>query len=653
MAVSKVKVASIIGVNSSIDEVARVCGKSQFFHPENALTFFSKMKKFTPFVDKDEVSAPLKKLQNIVSAIDKKLECVNINDFEASIYEVKDYVDYLYVKIEKLLKKKQESMSLIENYSKSLFQIKPFAGLDINLNEVSNCKYIKARFGKLPKESYSKLIKKNDEESNPYVLFFPCTHDDKFYWGVYFAPVEFKEKIDRIFAGLYFERIRISEKDGTVEQKIALIEEKIAQEKINLEKINKKIESFWEIQKDQCMRFYTKLEELNTYSGIKKYAAKYHDNFILVGWIPEENETEFSQMLDRIDGIEYSIDRADSDLKHKPPVKLKNNWFSRPFETFIRMYGLPGYNEIDPTFFVAITYTLMYGIMFGDVGHGLVLALIGALMWKLKKFSIGPIMTRCGLSGAFFGVIYGSVFGYEHALDPFYKRVFNLDEKPIEVMAPDTIMKVIVVAILLGIILIIAAILMKIALSIKLRDFENLLFSQNGICGLIFYVSLIVALMDQMFLNIEVLTPSFIIFLLVLPILLIFLKEPLGNLISRKQNWQPESWGEYISQSFFEIYVVLLEFILNTISFLRVGAYVLSHAGFMMGVFIIANMVPQPANIAVVIFGNIFVIGLEGLLVGIQVLRLEFYEMFSRFFDGNGKEFAPVKIPYKSLVSVK
>lgn len=653
MAVSKIKVASVIGVSSALDEVVRTCGKSQFFHPENALSFFSKMEKFTPVIDKDEVSAPLKKLQNIVSAIDKKLECVYIDDFDASITEVKDYVDYLYLKIEKLLKKKQESISLIEKYSKSLFQIKPFTGLDIDLNEVSNCKYIKARFGKLPKESYNKLIKKNIEGNNPYVLFFPCTHDEKFYWGVYFAPLEFKDEIDRIFAGLYFERIRISEKDGTVEQKIASIEENISQEKENLENISKKIESFWEIQKEQCMRFYTKLEELNTYAGIKKFAAKYNDNFILVGWVPEENETEFSQMLDKIDGIEYSMDRPDFEMKHKPPVKLKNNWFSRPFETFIKMYGLPDYNEIDPTFFVSITYTLMYGIMFGDVGHGLVLALIGALMWKLKKFSIGPIMTRCGLSGAFFGVVYGSVFGYEHALDPFYKRVFNLDEKPIEVMASNNIMKVIAVAILLGIILIIAAILMKIALSIKLRDFENLLFSQNGICGLVFYVSLVVALIGQMFLNLEILTPSYIIFLLVLPILLIFLKEPLGNLIARKQNWQPESWGEYIIQSFFEIYVVLLEFVLNTLSFLRVGAYVLSHAGFIMGVFIIANKLPQPVDIAVVIFGNIFVIGLEGLLVGIQVLRLEFYEMFSRFFEGNGKEFVPVKIPYKNLVSVK
>ena len=346
MAVSKVKVASIIGVASAIDNVVKVCGKSKIFHPENALTFYSKNKNFVPFTDKDEFSAPLKKLQSIVSSIGHKLELADIRDFDVSASEANDYVDYLYVKIEKLLKKKQDINLLIENYEKSLSQIKPFVGLDINLTKVSNCKYIKARFGKLPKESYNKLL---SYEGNPYVIFFPCTNDENFYWGVYFTPLENREEIDRIFAGLYFERIRISEKDGTPESKILHIENCIKEEKENLKKLEAKIESFWNIQKDQCMRFYSKLEELNTYASIKKFAAKYHNSFILVGWVPEDSESELSTQLDKIDGVEYSIEKADSDKKHKPPVKLKNNWFSRPFETFIDMYGLPDYNDIDPT----------------------------------------------------------------------------------------------------------------------------------------------------------------------------------------------------------------------------------------------------------------------------------------------------------------
>ena len=91
------------------------------------------------------------------------------------------------------------------------------------------------------------------------------------------------------------------------------------------------------------------------------------------------------------------------------------------------------------------------------------------------------------------------------------------------------------------------------------------------------------------------------------------------------------------------MFTVLLEYITNTVSFLRVGAYVLVHSGLMMAVFIMADMFPS-LSAPILVVGNIFVVGFEGLLVGIQVLRLEFYEMFSRCFSGGGKEFTPVKV---------
>ena len=86
----------------------------------------------------------------------------------------------------------------------------------------------------------------------------------------------------------------------------------------------------------------------------------------------------------------------------------------------------------------------------------------------------------------------------------------------------------------------------------------------------------------------------------------------------------------------------VLSYASNTISFLRIGAFVLVHAGMMMVVFTIAEMLGPIGYVVAVILGNIVVIILEALLVGIQVLRLEFYELFSRFFEGSGKEFVPV-----------
>lgn len=643
MAISNVKIVSIIGISSALNDVVKVCGESQVFHPDDAMSFYSKTKDFIPCTDRNEFSEPLKRLQKIVARAEKNLELTNIKDFDVTPKEIDDYIEYLYSKFEKMLDSRKNTIDKIEKYKKSLEQIKPFIGLKLDLCEISKCQYIKARFGRLPKESLPKLDSYKD---NPFILFFPCTNTEEYCYGMYFTPEENKKEVDRLFAGLYFERIKISEKNGIPEEKIEEIENIIKEEETNLFKINQKIDSFWETQKEQCQRFYTKLKELETYSGIKKYVSKYKDNFILVGWIPEENEAEFSAELDKIYGVEYSIDRPDTSKKHLPPVKLKNNWFAKPFEQFVEMYGLPEYRQFDPTMFVAITYTIIYGAMFGDLGHGIVLTLAGYLLYKFKKFSLGPIMTRCGISACFFGVLFGSFFGDEHALDPLYKNVFSLNEKPIDVMASDKIMLIIGSAVGLGVLLIIIAIVFKIIMSIKLKDWENALFSPNGLSGLVFYVSLIVGGVLQVALSINVMTPLYIIFLLVVPIFLMFFKEPLGKLISKKKDWLPKNLGDYISQNIFEMFTVFLEYVVNTVSFLRVGAYVLVHSGLMMAVDIIAQMVPMAGvSLFIRIFGNLFVICLEGLLVGIQVVRLEFYEMFSRIFEGSGQPFKPVTSP--------
>lgn len=145
--------------------------------------------------------------------------------------------------------------------------------------------------------------------------------------------------------------------------------------------------------------------------------------------IPAREEKKFQTALDAIDAIEYSIESAEGDTHHTPPVTLRNARTFRPFEYFVDMYGLPRYNELDPTAFVAITFTLLFGIMFGDLGQGILVAVIGWAMWHFKQMPIGRILLPCGISSAVFGLVYGSVFGFEHVLDPMYKALFGLEEK--------------------------------------------------------------------------------------------------------------------------------------------------------------------------------------------------------------------------------
>ena len=136
---------------------------------------------------------------------------------------------------------------------------------------------------------------------------------------------------------------------------------------------------------------------------------------------------------------------------------------------------------------------------------------------------------------------------------------------------------------------------------------------------------------------------AYILLLIVLPLILMFLREPLGKLVARDPDWKPEdSIGDFILQNFFELFETLLSYLSNTMSFLRVGAFVLVHAGMMMAVFALADLFGPFGYTVTVVIGNGLVMVMEATLVAIQVMRLEFYEMFSRYYIGDGQVFTPL-----------
>ena len=199
------------------------------------------------------------------------------------------------------------------------------------------------------------------------------------------------------------------------------------------------------------------------------------------------------------------------------------------------------------------------------------------------------------------------------------------------------------------VLVIIISIVFNIILNIKKKHWGDLLFSQNGVAGLVFYVSVLLLVANMLVdFPIPLGGPVYIALLIAMPVVMIFLKEPLTYKLEGEKMF-PHGFGAFFTESFFELFEVMLTFIANTMSFLRVGGFVLSHAGMMMVVYTLAEMVAGGAGIInfgyilVAVLGNIFVMCLEGMIVGIQVLRLEFYEMFSRYYEGKGKPFTSIK----------
>ncbi len=640
MSVKQVKAISIIGMMSELEKVVKFCGDSQMFHPDDAMSFYSDTQSFVPLHHKNPYSARIQELKNAAELAGLKLEYKNPRELSASEEAVMKYVSFFVSKTDTLVTRKLKVQQEMDTCRRNIEKVSHFVGSNINFTEIMQCEFITPNFGRMPVESYEKLSQYSE---NPYVLFFPYTSDSTHYWGAYFTPPEQKEDVDRIFSSLYFEKLDIPPIAGTPEQYKASLEKEMAELQTSFDTAQKNLEAFLSEEKDKCLLYYSKLEEMDSYNEIKRYVYKYNKSFILVGWIPADKEAYFTKHLDSIKSVEYSLTDGKDELKNSPPVIMKNPPFVKLYEYYVKMYGLPNYNEIDPTLFVAITYTLFFGIMFGDVGQGLVVAIVGALMWKFKKMEIGRILIPCGISGMIFGFLYGSVFGFEHALDGIHSALFGTNGKLIEVMEADSINMIIYGSVAIGFVTIAISMLVNIVSSLKRRDYESAFFGANGVSGFVFYVSLVVGLVCQMFLGIEVMNPLYIICLIAVPILLIFFREPLGELAKRPKKKKPIKWGEYCMQSFFEVFEICLSYVTNTMSFLRVGAYILVHAGMMLVVFTLAEMVGGAVGYTIVlIVGNGIVMALEALLVAIQVLRLDYYEIFSRFYIGEGRAFKPV-----------
>ena len=203
---------------------------------------------------------------------------------------------------------------------------------------------------------------------------------------------------------------------------------------------------------------------------------------------------------------------------------------------------------------------------------------------------------------------------------------------------------IILFAVVIGLTLIMLAMMLNIYSGFKQRNYESAVFGPNGIAGLVFYGSLVLGFGCQLLFDVHVLNLPYVLLLIVLPLVVIFFREPLGKLMAGEKDWKPEKWGEFIIQNFFEEFEILLSYVSNTMSFLRVAAFVLVHAGMMMAVFAIAELFGPLGFTIAVIIGNALVMGMEALLVSIQVMRLEFYEMFSRYYVGDGRAFQPLSV---------
>ena len=636
--IEKMKFLSITGPKGDIDRVIDTYLSKYEIHLENALSELKTVKDLRPYIETNPYKDTYQRAQELLKLLPEKGSELSVRD--VTIEDAAKIVEDIGSEVEELMRKDAALQEKIDVLNHSLEQVIPFTGLNYDLSSILHFKYIKFRFGRILKEYYNKF--ENYVYDTIDTVLYKCREDEEYIWMVYFVPETISDQIDAIYASMHFERFFVpDEYKGTPSDAIRSLQDEIKKIQTDQNAIKRKLLKLLTERQGEFLSAYNRLETFSTNFNVRKLAACTKQNintfYILCGWMSFRDAEKFQKEISDDEKTFCIVEDDHNNIMSKPPTKLLNPGLFKPFELFIRMYGLPAYNEIDPTILIGITYSFLFGFMFGDVGQGLCLLLGGFLLFRLKKANLAAIISCCGFFSTLFGFLFGSVFGFEDVITAVWLR-------PMEHMTNlpfiGKLNTVFIVAISLGMGIILLTMVLNIINSIRSHDPERIFFDTNGAAGLIFYASLVLTIVLYMTGRP---TPATVLFILMfgLPLLAMFFKEPLTSLLEKKAARLPEGKGMFVVQGFFELFEVLLSYFSNTLSFVRVGAFAVSHAAMMEVVLMLSGAEAGNPNWLVVILGNLFVCGMEGLIVGIQVLRLEYYELFSRFYRGTGRAFKP------------
>ena len=637
--IEKMKFLSLTAPKTEFDRVVDSYLSKYEIHLENALSELRSVKDLRPFVETNPYREEWKLANDLVQNLPAQSTPVR----ELSLEEAVDAVRSIRQTLAQLNDREAELEKQLETYTASYEQVAPFTQLNYDISSILHFRCIKFRFGRISLEYFEKF------QSFVYdavdTILFKCREDEEYVWLVYFTPAPCADKVDAIYASMHFERLFLPDDyEGTPKEAAQLLEEKIAGVKADLEKLRKERQSVLESRREELTGAAERLNRYTRNFDVRKLAActNHDDNtfFILCGWMTARDAAAFQKESESDEDLFLILEPDHNDILSKPPTKMRNPGIFRPFEMFIQMYGLPDYNEIDPTILVAITYSVFFGFMFGDMGQGLCLLIGGFLLYRAKKMNLAAIISCCGFFSTIFGFLFGSIFGFEDIIDAAWLR-------PGEAMTTlpfiGRLNTVFVIAVALGMGIIILTMILNIINSVRAHDPEKTWFDTNGAAGLVFYAAM--ASVIVLFMTGHPLPAGIVLAVMFgIPLLLMFFKEPLTALVEKKAAAIEGSKGMFVVQGFFELFEVLLSYFSNTISFVRVGAFAVSHAAMMEVVLMLAGYESGSAssvNWLVVVLGNVFVCGMEGLIVGIQVLRLEYYELFSRFYRGTGRAFKP------------
>jgi V/A-type H+-transporting ATPase subunit I len=523
-------------------------------------------------------------------------------------------------------------------------QMSGYRGLEIPLDQPDESAFLHFVTGTLPAENLEKL------EVGGNVALLPMTERNGRQPLVAMTTRQSRPALERALqqAGFQPEILPVAAGENT--------ETLSEQSQRELERLTAELKEVNAALQKLAEEFAPALERLGQLVNIERRLLDAEQNFprtetavLLTGWMPCDTAAEWEPRLWKITGGRCVIATAlpEKTDEEQIPVLLRHPRWLRPFELLVSAYGLPGYRELEPTLFAAVSYLLMFGMMFGDAGDGFILAAGGlsALCLSRKKTwrDAGLLLLFGGLSSMAFGVVYGSYFGI-----PALKK-FALWHDP---LAGDP-MRLMTVAIEIGIAMISLGLILNVLNRFRRGDGIGGCFDKFGLAGMLFYWGTLALVANYAAFQSHGLMKAAVVLFFAVPLLCWMLREPF-HFIRQHRAGHSTGAGQglltILMESLVEVFEGVLAYFANTISFVRLAAYAMSHAALLVATFMVAEDVRHVSpiggllSLGVIVAGNVIALVLEGIVCSVQALRLEYYEFFGKFFSGAGRPFKPFRM---------
>lgn len=426
--------------------------------------------------------------------------------------------------------------------------------------------------------------------------------------------------LERALKSALFEPIDVPvEAMGRPPEALALLQREIAAARRQIDEMDREREQLSQQFGPELLHSSNRARADQKLADAIRHFPKHGEVFLITGWVPEDAADQLKSAVEQAAGhaVAMEVLKPDRNRKQIPSLVRFPRWL-RPFTDLVTTFGLSSYHELDPTLVVTVSFLIMYGMMFGDLGHGLLLLLAGLWLWR-RHAGIGIMVCAAGTSGILFGFLYGAAFGH-----PILRAAW--------LHPMDSIWTILIAAVSGGVLLLNIGFGLNLVNAWRVRDWPRFCVDKNGLAGIALYWVLLGGGLGVAF----HVVPRYVLLLAPVLGIVMWMRDLLAKWIWGRHC---PGIGEALTTGFFELLEAVTGYASNSLSFIRLGAFAVAHEGLSA---LVSKYSGGSWGWLVALLGTLLIVGFEGVIVGIQALRLEYYEFFGRFFEGRGLPFTPL-----------